>query len=53
MPRHYGEGTGVSKPRSLLNFGAYSPNLLERLSEKGWEQHFNREFGRNKEGEVG
>jgi hypothetical protein len=27
----------------------YSPNLLEKLSEKGFEQRSNREFGRHGE----
>jgi len=31
----------------------YSPNVLEKLSEKGYEQCSNREFGRYGEHEIG
>jgi hypothetical protein len=31
----------------------YAPKLLEKLSEKGFEQHLNREFGGYTEDEIG
>jgi hypothetical protein len=37
----------------LPSFPSYSPKCLEKLSEKGYEQRSEREFGRYTEEEIG